>query len=266
MLTVGVDVGLYRCWWTAWAWLANAEGYCVDYGCLDVPQGGEANTLAILNTLRAFRDDTLSYGWKFGEATRSPDLCVVDSGYESDIIYQFVKESGQGRYLACRGLGTTNRRSTRRIPTWSAPKKAKGRMVGHEWVITRQPSAVRLLDFHSDYWKRQVHDGFGAPGGAGGSLHLFHGETRDHREFVRHILAERERFQWEAKTGMVSWWEQVHRENHYFDCTYMSRAAADVRGVRLLKPAVAAKPVEPPPSPRDQDKTQGKGSKWKIGR
>jgi phage terminase large subunit GpA-like protein len=228
-LTVFVDLGLYRCWWSTWAWRASSEGYLIDYGAIEVPQDREANKLAILATLRSFRDSVLTPGWKCGNRAIVHDLCLVDSGYAKDIAYKFVKESGQRRYHASKGLGTA-----RNQENWREIKPGKDRLVGPEWFVTLQPEGVHLVNLHSDHWKREVHQGFAAPPGTPGSLHLYHAEPRDHIQYARQITAERQEEEFIPGRGNRVFWNQITKDNHWLDCAYGCRAAADMLGVRLI--------------------------------
>jgi phage terminase large subunit GpA-like protein len=237
-ITVFIDLGLYRCWWMAAAWLPDAQGHVIDYGSLEVPQDRQKNPLAILGTLNAFREEVLKYGWKAGTGTRAADLVLVDSGWQRDIAYKFVKDSGHG-YLASKGLG-----SGRDQQRWRNPAPGPGRQVGRDWVIMLQPDGTRLVDMHADYWKRQVHAGFAAAPGAPGSLSLYHCEPREHLGFIRQITAEREEEEFVAGRGAQVYWNRLQKDNHYLDCAYGARAAADMLGIRLIEDL-----GKPPPRP-----------------
>jgi len=232
-LTVFIDLGLYWCWWSAWGWTEKAEGHLIDYGALEVPQEREANTLAILTVLRAFRTSTLVPGWQQGGNPRVHDLCLVDMSYGKDVAYTFVRESGQGRYFASQGLGTTRKQGNWRPPR--APKKGDKRVLGHEWFITLQANGIRLVNMHSDYWKRQVHEGFVAAAGTPGSLQLYQAQPRDHQSYARQIAAERQLEEFKPGKGTIAFWDQVSAKNHYLDCAYGCRCAADMLGIRLMK-------------------------------
>lgn len=213
-LTVFIDLGLYRCWWAAWAWRENAEGFCIDYGALEVPQARQTNPLAILASLRAFRDEVLEPGWVCAGKPIRHDLCLIDSGYQLDVAYAFVRESGQGRYLASKGLGTAKTQDG-----WRSLKPGKGRQIGNDWMIVRQPNGIRLVSMHADGWKKAVHEGFAAPMGTPGSLQLHRGELLEHRNFARQIVSERQEEEFVPGRGSRVYWNKVARDNHWFDCT-----------------------------------------------
>ena len=226
-ITVGIDVGKYKCWWSVWAWKQGGYGYCIDYGRIDVEQGSTHSDLAILDSLRQFKEDYLMHGWDYNGAKRKPDLVLVDSGYETDAVYAFVREVGSGCY-AVKGLGTAKNEKS-----WSAPKPGPGRKVGHEWVLSRQPSGQVLLTMHSDYWKTQVQTGFLAPMGHSGCLSIYRAEKRDHQTFAKHIAAEYQEEEFIPGKGRRIVWNRKHKDNHQLDTTYYARVGADMLGIRV---------------------------------
>lgn len=225
-LTLTIDPGLYRCWWILIGWRADASGHVVDYGALEVHQERQANPLNILSALRAFRDDAIAAGW----GGRQPDLVLVDSGYQKDLVYQFVLESGQPRYTASKGLGTSRNQDSWRSPRESSDTK----LVGNEWLIVLQPGGIRLAELHADHWKATVHEGFAIAAGGPGSITLFQAQVRDHLSFARQITAERREEEFVPGRGSRVFWNRLWKDNHYLDVTSYARAAADMLGIRLI--------------------------------
>jgi phage terminase large subunit GpA-like protein len=230
--TLGIDVGSYVIWWSLYAWKSDAQGHLVDFGGIDVPlTGGKKNPAAVLAALRAYRDNVILPGW----GGRRPDRIVIDSGYEQAVVYEFVKESGQPRYLAAKGYGSSSRHGGWRDPSASEPSET--RHVGNQWLVSLQPGGIRLLNFHSDYWKAHIHDGFGAAQGAPGSITIFRGEKTDAqlRTFARMIVAEQREIKSTGDKEPKVVWVVKSRTNHYLDTSAMARLAADLEGVRLVK-------------------------------
>jgi len=257
-LTVFIDLGLYRCWWTAWAWGDDAVGHCVDYGCIDVPQGHQAEPAAILTSLRSYRDETLVPGWVHEDGeTAVPEIVLVDSGWQPDVAYTFVAESNKllrhtARYMASKGMGTA-----RGQRGWTdAQDKAK-----RGWFMSTAPG-VRLVMIHSDAWKAKIHEGFEAPEGKGGELQIFRASALDHRLFARHIAAERREEEFVPGKGVKVYWNRLYKDNHWLDCTVGCRVAADMLGVERLSGRAAVR--------RRAGSEQGYGRRksegWKIGR
>lgn len=237
-LTMGIDIGSWVIYWALVAWRDEARGHVVDFGSLDVPikVRGEKDPIAILNTLREFRDKTCAGGWN----GRHVDRFLVDSGYQQEILYSFVLESGQGRWLACRGFGTNTRHGQ-----WtggSAHDPTATQVAGPEWKIIAQPSGINLVAVHSDHWKGLVHDGLFAPEGAAGSITLPFADPKSDpriRQFARHMISEqREYVQAPGKEQKIVWVVK-DKQNHWLDCLTYARAAADIEGIKLA-------PVKPP--------------------
>ncbi len=261
-LTVYVDLGLHTCWWVACAWRKEPEwsGHVIDYGPLDVPQERQPDAAKILSALRAFRDDTLTPGWICDGKQIVHDLCMIDAAWEQDITYKFVLESGQARYFAARGLGTTNKQKG-----WAAPKPSKDKRLGNEWYLAKQEprkdGTIWLVLMHADHWKREVHRGFMAPPGAVGSLGLFKGEKVDHLQFVRQVTAE-EQTEPEFKPGVGAkvYWKQIRRANHYLDACVGAHVAANI--MRMRNNGKGGVPMPKPATKENADEPK----RWKIGR
>jgi hypothetical protein len=237
-ITLFIDVGSYACWWALVAWQADASGHVMDFGKIEVPndRARGPNPLAVLGALQGFREHTIAPGWLFG---RRPDLILVDSGYEHDMVYKFVQESGQGPYLASKGFGTSKQLR------WHAPRvSSHDRQVGNEWTVSLQEGGIQLVEIHSDYWKGVVHDGFQAAVGSPGSITIFNWPKSDDalRKFAQQVTAERRHVERPPGKEAVIYWVVESRANHYLDCLVGCRAAADMLGIKLV-------PVGKPPAP-----------------
>ena len=243
-LTMGIDVGSYVIWWELVAWASEARGHVVDFDKIDVVHPhGQKDPIAILNALRTLRDKTVLPGWGGrSEAhadghvpARLPDRILVDSGYEQDVVYKFVQESGEPRWLACRGFGTSSRHGG-----WHggpAADPSKTHLTGPEWRVVLQPAGVRLVQVHSDYWKDFVHDGFGAAEGAAGSITVYHGNPKSDahlRQFARQIVAEQREYVGSVGKEQKRVWVVRSKQNHWLDCMTYARCAADIEGIRLV--------------------------------
>jgi phage terminase large subunit GpA-like protein len=246
-LTLALDVGSYVIWWSLWAWTPDAQGHLVDVGSIDVPLvAGVKNPTAVLAALRTFRENVIKPGW----GGHHPHRILVDSGYETDVVYDFVRESGQPRYLACKGYGTSSRNGS-----WSynaATDPTPQRIVMPEFKAILQPGGIKLIHAHADYYKATVHDGFWAAQGAAGSLTVFQAAKNDKvlRQFARHIVAEQRETRSTGDREAKVVWVVKQRQNHHLDTSWMARCAAEIEGVRLVpkppKPP-AAPPAAPPP-------------------
>lgn len=236
-LTLGVDVGSYVIWWTLVAWSDEAKGHVVDFGSQDVPRkDGAKDPAAVLAALRSFRDDVVTPGW----GGRQPDLTLVDSGWESDVVYRFILESGQPRWSACKGFGSSSR-----FGMFRQQKKDTDVRAGSDgWVVSLQKNGIRLVEVHADKWKAAVHDGFAAAKGAAGSLTLFESAPTDPemRIYARQIAAERREVDPSPNKELGYRWVVLSKQNHYLDSTSYARCAGDILGIKML-------PVPRPPTP-----------------
>lgn len=251
-VTLGIDVGSYKIWWTLVAWTADARGHVVDFGAIDVPtKDGVKNPTAVLAALRAFRDATIQPGWN----GRRPDRILIDSGYEQGVVYEFVKESGQPRYLACKGFGTSSRHGGWR--DLSAAEPSPTRTVGAGYYSVLQPAGVHLVHVHADHWKSAVHDGFWAAQGAAGALTIYQGERTNPelREYARQIVAEQRTIKSVAEKEPKVVWVEKSRRNHYLDTTAYARCAAELEGVRVARAIAKTSGQRKPPA-------QGGDLKW----
>lgn len=254
-LTLGIDVGKYYIWWSLWAWKPDGQGHLVGFDGIKVA-GAYENPHAVLMTLQAFRDNVIKPGW----GGRQPDRILIDSGYETDAVYEFVRESGEPRYLACKGWGTSSRWGAWRDPVVTEPTDT--RAVGVEYTVSVPRVGTRLVNVHADYWKARIHDGFAAGTGAPGSLTLYHGEKTDQelRKFARMIVAEQRKYSkpTEGKEARVVW-VILDRMNHCLDTSAYAACAAGMLGVKVVKLSA------PPPPPRHRPPS-GERLKWSRDR
>lgn len=236
VLTLGIDLGSYTIPWALMSWGAEARGHVVDFGILDVPVArGEKDPIKILNTLREFREKSITPGWN----GRQPDLVLIDAGYEQQVVYDFVLESGEPQYLAARGQGTNSQ-----FGQWTqgaASEATEVREVGNQYRITLQPAGARLVIVHDDHWKAAVQDGFFAKGAAAGSITIFHGDgQRDThlRQFARQIVAEERQYVERPGKAPKLVWVLKSKQNHFLDTTKLARCAAEMLGIRMVEDRV----------------------------
>ena len=189
-------------------------------------------------------------GWQCGGAERRHDLCAVDAGYQADIAYEFVAESGVNSYIAAKGLGTARDQAG-----WRSPKPGKDCQAGNEWALVRQPNGMALLNVNTDFWKAQVHQGFAAPPSSAGSLMLYRAQRRDHMTFARQIVAEKQQEEFVPGRGRRLYWDKIRRDNHYLDCAVGARVAADVLGITLIGGEPAAAPAPRARRQREEGKS-----------
>jgi len=218
-ITLGIDIGWYICWWVAVAWRDNTEGFVIDYGALDVPQSFDSKPQAIYARLMQFKIDVLDRGFQ----ERAHDLALVDAQFEPDAVYKFIKDSGP-LFMAVQGMGSSDKHRWK-IP----PTKAIG---DRNWYVNKQKNNMPMVHAHSDYWKQQIHTGVTAPAGTRGCLQLYNHPEIDHLQFAKQIAAERMVISYETGKEKISW-DRGGRANHYLDCLYYARVAAEIKGIKV---------------------------------
>lgn len=63
---------------------------------------------------------------------------------------------------------------------------------------------------------------------------LYQVPSHEHLSFVKHLTAERKIEEFIAGKGVVTRWERVCKNNHWFDALYNSSATGNYMGIRLL--------------------------------
>lgn len=242
-ITVGVDVGKRLLYWTAIAWRRNGDGHVLDYGRQEVASDQLGEKRAIMIALRELRDNTLRDGWQLGDERVPANTHWIDSGYQTDVIYEFCRESGAA-YLPVDGLGTAHE-----LKKYTKPKTTGTtvRKIGEGYHIAVIPARRALVaEVHADHWKSRVHEGLATPIGQPGAITLYQPERdpNEHLSFAKQLTAEKRKEEFEQGKGMTVTWVRERRENHWLDSTYYAAAAGAFCGVKLIK---AELPDAPPP-------------------
>lgn len=242
-ISVGVDVGKWLLHWVAVCF--NKSGtlqHVHDYGRIEVASNELGEQRAILQALRELRD-TMRAGWRITDTdSRSPDAVWVDSGYQSETVYAFIRESGRG-YMASDGYGSGQEHHQH----YNRPKTtgAVVKLIGDGYHFSAQPkSRLLLAEINADHWKSKVHESLTTPLGEPGALTLFKTSPADHLSFAKHVTAEKQVEEFAAGKGLVVKWIRERRQNHWLDSLYESLCAGHFLGVRLIR---EAKVGEPPP-------------------
>lgn len=252
-LTVGVDIGKYRHHWVAIAWSEGATGAIIDYGIRDVAKGSLSLEHSILASLNEFADEVLDHGWgKENGDVFVPDMELVDSGWQTEAVYNFCRARGKTRCKPAMGGGTNYSQKFRAVT-----RRTKDRMPGREYYQGRQRGGTWLLVFYGDFWKRFLSQRILTPYGEPGSLSLYRPDEHpmEHQAFAKQIVAEKEIEEYVPGQGTVLKWVSRHSQNHWLDATVMACVAADLVGIRIFSAEkVAAKKKKRSWSERRVDK------------
>ena len=202
LLTMGVDVQLDHFWWGIRAWGPNLTSWLVDYG--------RAETWTEIEKIldRNYADDN-------GEI-RNINLCCIDSGYNTDEVYQFCA----------------------RHPEICVPTKGASRKLSSRYSITVLDKGVgyglRLYNFDSGQFKDFIQGRLSISAGDKGSWNVY---KNIDRRYCDQVCAE-QKIEHKDKKGRVTLeWEKVssHAQNHMLDVETNNALAAEILGVRYLQ-------------------------------
>lgn len=237
-ITAGIDLGKWVAHWVAIAWDSQATGVAIDYGVIEIPTRDLGVEQATLTALRSFRDDVLLPGWPCGSDPKAERLgpmeVWIDAGWPetADVVYAFCDESG-APFRACKGFGTGQQRAA----SYRRPKTTGSviREIGEAWHISRLKGGTRLVEVDADRWKSWIAERLLTPADKPGALKLYKtARPQEHLSIAKHFSAERQTQEFIAGRGTVTKWEQVSRNNHWFDAGYLAAAAANKAGVSLI--------------------------------
>jgi len=258
LVTVGCDLGGYLCHWTAIAWDAAGHGYVIDQGRIVVPQATLGLEVGLMEALRELRD-MCSRGWMRADGPIIPDEVLIDSGWKTPIVYEFIRETG-GNFRPCKGLSVSGE-----AVSYTRPKSTGAivRWIGDGWHVARlKDDDIDLVEIDADEAKSTLHARLSCEPTAPGAITLFHvtrtdlTEVEGRRRFVRQLTAEKSTQEFVKGRGMVTRWTKVRQDNHWLDSTALALIGGSISGVSVIDvdpsgeaPAVPA-PVAPAPPMR----------------
>jgi len=233
-LTTGIDMQKHGFWFMVCAWTAGLECFVLDYG-----------------RLLDFCDvEALVWETTFPQASGEPPLPIwrapIDTGgtrTDVDLLtrteecYQFVREHGRGRIFATKGAS-----HQQTVPvTWSVIDKMPR---SHAAI----PGGLQLFKLDTAHFKGLVHARLQP---SSKQPIILHAEAE--ASLARQLASER---LMRGRGGAVAW-EQIHRDNHFFDCLCMNFAAVNASwtpSLQMLASRIEQKPetsVNPSPEPTD---------------
>lgn len=226
-ITVGVDIGKDACHWAAIAWRGQARGQVIDYGVAETTAEYIGEDQGISLAIRQIADMAQN-GWKRGAENIPASLVLVDSGYNSQVVYECCKSNPD---LTFPSKGFSCREYSRPAST------GRGTLtIGSGYHIQRLSSSggVRLVEFDADYWKTRLHEGYNCVPTIPGAITLFHSEEKNvHFSFAKHQTAEKKEQSFDPRRGEVTQWVKINRNNHWFDAAVLAMVAGCHTGVKL---------------------------------
>lgn len=221
LLTMGVDVQLDHFWWGVRAWGPHLTSWLVDYG--------RAETWADIEEIlyRQYPDVN-------GEI-RNLNLCCIDSGYNTDEVYQFCA-------MHCDLCVPTKGASKHLTSRYNITKLDKGVGVG-----------LMLYNFDPSQFKDFIKGRLGIEAGARGSWNVYSGIDR---RYCDQVCAEQKVEHKDRKGHITLVWEKVssHAQNHMLDVETNNALAAEILGVRYLR--------EPEEDDQEETEEQPEQNSW----
>ena len=258
LLTHAVDVRKIALHWVVRAWRADCTGYVIDYGVHEVHgtvYGSDdgldlAIKRAVLGRMEEFK--AAAYVWPDGTAVQLDRFTLVDAGWRTDAIYAACREIGVG-IAPIMGFG---RSSGCAQPNFSAvQRRTRDKKPGDGWFMSRQGN-IWLVCADADRWKAWEHDRWMTTPPRPGFMQLFgqpserpdrlSNDEKRHHAYARHITNEVE-VEEVIKGTLKRSWKAKSENVHWFDASYYSDVAANMKGIRLnngqpqQEPAGAAK-------------------------
>lgn len=230
-VTTGVDVGKYRCHWVAIAWLEGATPHIVAHGVKEVMSAQLGVEHAIPVALRELRDEFAAGFPVDGDESRRivPEYNFVDSGYETESVLTFVRET-RGAWFPVKGYGVSQTRSMNS----KRDTGSKVQETGEHYAIIETPAGDTLVEINVDEWKTWIHNRANTPIDNPGALTM--ADDPDKWTLARHLSSERMETKFEPGKGVVIYWTHKPGENHRLDATVYASAGGHCAGMRLISP------------------------------
>lgn len=249
-LTGFIDVGRIL-WWCVCGWDERFGGSVVDYGVwpqqtrtyftnADARQtvaeaypglSEEAATYKALGDL-AERLAGKEWGHEETGGVMRLDKVLIDSGWQTNTIYQFCRRS-KFAHLLLASKGYVVGPTATPIDGWIV--KANERR-GPSWRLSPATGAAgRLLTFDPNHWKTFVADRFLTPAQAAGCLWVNGKAAAEHEMLLDHLTCEfRVRIEVEKKGRVMDVWAKRpgRADNHLFDGVVGCAVAASERGLK----------------------------------
>jgi hypothetical protein len=205
-LTAFVDVHESILWWMVAAWKNDFTGWVLDYGAwpdqgreyftkgsaqrtLKAAKPGAGTEGAVYAGLESLTEILLSREWRRDDsAAFTIQRCLVDSGWNQMLVYQFCRQSiHRAVLMPSKGQGVT----ASQLP-FSDYRRKQGESVGWNWRIptVTNTQAVRYVLFDTNAWKTFVHARLMTAQGDRGCLSLYGEKAHDHRMLAEHLTAE----------------------------------------------------------------------------
>jgi phage terminase large subunit GpA-like protein len=263
-LTAGVDVQAKVIFWAVTAWDERFGGAVVDYGTFP-PQNrayfsaadarpsladhfGErlGEEALVYAGLKAVTEMLLGRGFGQHETghTLRVEKLLIDSGWQTETVYQFCRQSGAGSVVwPSKGRGV--KAGDKPMSQWA---RKPGDRVGWNWRVDVEGPRNRVILFDANAWKSFVTERLRSAPGSPGCLWLPGEKAYEHQLFADHLTSEYRVVTVGRGRQVEEWKLRPERpENHWLDTLVMGAVGAGVLGLTFSAGAAAG---DPPPPPR----------------
>ena len=178
--------------------------------------------------------------------------CCIDAGWQTQTVYDFVRDSRHPALMPSRGLGIGA--TSRPI---SETKRRPGEILSkYEWRISpaKGQNRLRIMYYDANYWKSFVRKRIQTSRGETGQIYIC-GVPKEGRSrlFAAHLTAEYSREELSGSRRCDVWKLIPNRENHWLDCLSVAMIAASEQGCALLlNPATASGKEATPYRPQER--------------
>lgn len=212
-LTMHQDVHNKLIYWLIAAWGEGFSGTVVDYGTwpeqkksyftmrtvnrtLGRAAPGAGREGAIFAGLQKLNDKYLNKEYKRDDGAKMRvNLAMIDSGWETDVVNQFIRQYPSGILFPSKGIAVVASNTP-----WENRKQKKGELLGHHWKVAAIHGRARgrYVQIDTNFWKSFIHAHLAVSMGDPGCLSLY-GERRsdgqpkslqEHRMLSEHLTAE----------------------------------------------------------------------------
>ncbi len=232
-LTAGIDVQKDRLVYEVVGWGAGKQSWSVDAGVL--PGDTSTETSAAWVQL----DELLNRSWQRADGQSLAILMLaVDSGYNTQTVYNWARRHPMSRVIACKGVPTARVLIGTPSPV---DVTSRGKRLARGYKVW--PVGVNVAKAELYGWLRleAPTSESGDPTPSGFCHFPEYGEEYFKQLTAEHLvpMVKRNGF------TVLEWQILPGRENHFLDCRVYARAAATLAGLDRMAPVPSARPAAP---------------------
>lgn len=231
VLTAGVDVQKDRFVYEIVGWAPNKESWSVKIGELYGDTALES-TWALLDA------ELLARTFAAGDREFSVAMLAIDSGYNTQMVYNWARQHPMSRVIACKGMA-----GARMLV--GAPSLVDVTVRGK-----RLQRGYKVWPIGVDIAKSELYGFLGLRIAADGVVPAGYCHFPEYGEdFFQQLTAEHLVTIVNRRTGRAKmvWQVQPNRDNHYLDARILARVAAAVLGIDRLPPKATSPARSPAP-------------------